>query len=500
MSAPQHARWAVHAASAAAATARGSGSRAACARLACSAEIMAGPTTANLRWQPARHAPSTRRSLNASTRDCARAAKPKPKPNPEDQEPHTTPDEKKQTVSELLETRKTPLIGLGLAAAVLGGYVVMLALSMTGGGDGDGDGDGCCAAPSGRPLELRQGRISAVMFDKDLNRPESLMGVTGLRQLMGGLARGHVLEVAVGTGRNVKYIDWDEIRASAPPVPQPDGAGEVRHVQVKTEAELQRDRVRRRLERGEKGMLLPGDEAPEVVSYTGMDISMDVLEVAWGKLKSEVPELIPRRRRVLKEEAGSEQRKQQQQQTGQVTTPVQSPAPKAPAPAASDADETLAANIGQGRIRLFKSDAQLHLPSPPAVVSHDSSKVLPAPQYYDTILQNFGLCSVSNPQALLANMAAVLRPGSGRIYLLEHGRGSYGWLNALLDRFAPSHFARYGCWWNRDIEDMVRRAEGEVPGLEIVRVERPLWLQGGTMLWIELRVNPDRAKTSAPGT
>lgn len=460
---------------------------------------MVGLTTANAPWQPTRQAPSTRRSLSASTRHCARAAKPKPKPNPNprDKEPHTTPDEKKQTISELLETRKTPLIGLGLAAAVMGGYVVMLALSMTGGADVDGDGDGdvCCAAPSGRPLELRQGRISAVMFDKDLNRPESLMGVTGLRQLMGGLARGHVLEVAVGTGRNVKYFDWDEIRASAPPVSQPDGAAEARPAQVKTEAELQRDRVRRRLERGEKGMLLPGDELPEVVSYTGVDVSMDVLEVAWGKLKSEVPELIPRRRRAPREEAGSEQLKQQQN-AGQVTTPVQPATPKAPAPppAVSDAGETLAANIGQGRIRLFKSDAQLHLPSPPALVSHDASKVLPAPQYYDTILQNFGLCSVSDPQALLANMAAKLRPGSGRIYLLEHGRGSYAWLNALLDRFAPSHFARYGCWWNRDIEDMVRRAEGEVPGLEIVRVERPLWLQGGTMLWIELRVNPDRAR------
>lgn len=389
-----------------------------------------------------------------------------------------------------------PLIGLGLAAAVLGGYVVMLALSMTGGGPTAQPDAPDGAAPSGRPLDLRQGRISAALFDRDLDRPESLMGVRGLRKLMGGLARGHVLEVAVGTGRNIEYVDWDEIRACAPPVPQPaaDGSGDLRASLVRSEAELARERVRRRLEKGEKGMLLPGDEAPEVVSYTGVDVSMDVLEVAWGKLKSAVPDLIPRRRRSSKEDsgAGQQQQQQQQNQAGEATTAVQPSSTQVPA--TSGPDETLAANIGQGRIRLFKSDAQVHLPPPPAVISHDGSRMLPAPRYYDTILQNFGLCSVSDPHALLVNMAAALRPGSGRIYLLEHGRGSYGWLNRLLDRFAPSHFERYGCWWNRDIEDMVRRAEREVPGLEVVRIERPLLLQGGTMLWIELRVDPDKGE------
>lgn len=405
--------------------------------------------------------------------------------------------EEKQTLSQLLDTRKRAgfgrrigLVGAGLAAAVLGAYVVMLVLSVAKSDPEPGD---CCAEPTGRPLDLRQGKISALMFDKDLNRPESVMGVKGLRQLMGGLARGHVLEVAVGTGRNVEYVDWEEIKATAPPVARVAEDGTEVTAEVKSEAQLERERVTRRLAKGKRGMVLPGDESPEVLSYTGADVSTEVLEVAWNKLRKAVPDLIPRRRRNTQEETQPEQQRQQQQQQQRTETSTAIATPHPPSPTQT-ADEALVANLGQGRIRLYKSDAQSHLPPPPAVLSHDSSRVVPAPRYYDTVLQNFGLCSVADPQALLANMAAATRPGSGRIYLVEHGRGSYGWLNGLLDRFAPRHFQRYGCWWNRDIEDIVRKAETAVPGLEVVRIERPLWLQGGTMLWIEMRVNPERAK------
>ncbi|KAH8763244.1 methyltransferase OMS1 [Diaporthe sp. PMI_573] len=291
--------------------------------------------------------------------------------------------------------------------------------------------------PSGRPLDLRSGKITATAFDREQDWNEWIMGITGLRKLMGGLARGHVLEVAVGTGRNIEYMDWDEIKNTAP---RPADEG-------------------RRMEKGKKGLLLPGDDAPEVLSFTGVDVSADVLEVTWTKLKKAVPELIPRRRR-----------------------------------------KALAANIGSGRIRLFKSDAQSQLPSPPPMLAPDAASTLPAPRYFDTILQNFAICSVADPHQLLANMARVLRPGSGRIYLLEHGRGRYDWINGLLDKFAPSHFDRYGCWWNRDIEEAVRRAEREVPGLEVVRIERPLWTQGGTMYWVELRVNPQKEHGSGNGS
>lgn len=367
---------------------------------------------------------------------------------------------------------------------VIGGYVSMLLMSALGGPKEDDEAHLHDCTPTGRPLDVRQGRITALVFDQELNASEGRMGIKGLRKLMGGLARGHVLEVAVGTGRNVDFVDWDEIRAAAPPVVVA-SKGEERR-EAKSETELERERQRRRIDKGQKGMVLPGDEAPEVVSYTGVDVSTDVLEVAWGKLRRAVPELIPQRRRNSAPEP-----QQTKPETGPKSAAMQPSPSDLPAnPPPNSADELLAANIGAGRIRLYKSDAQVHLPPPPVLTSHDSSRVHPAPAFYDTVLQNFGLCSVADPQRLLANMAAVVRPGSGRIYLLEHGRGSYGWLNSLLDKFAPGHFRKYGCWWNRDIEAIVRQAEREVAGLEVVRVDRPVWLQGGTMLWIEMKVNP----------
>lgn len=408
--------------------------------------------------------------------------------------------EQPESLSALIEKRKLPLIASGLAAAVLGGYIMMLVVSMTGEPEGPHTHDAC--VPSGRTLDLRRGKISATSFDRDLDRPESLIGVRKLRGQMGGLARGHVLEVAVGTGRNIEWIDWDEVRATAPPV-LTDHADAARL--VKSPEQLQKERVMRRIEKDKRGMVLPGDETPEVLSYTGVDVSTDVLEVAWGKLKKAVPELIPRKRRKSKEDLETEQQQershgdQAKSWVGKAVATINPSSPKSSLPSSNptgryEEDMVIAANIGQGRIRLYKSDAQTQLPPPPALTSHDSTKIFPAPRYYDTILQNFGLCSVSDPQRLLSTMAAMLQPGTGRIYLLEHGRGSYGWLNGLLDKFAPSHFQRYGCWWNRDIEEIVRRAEQEVPGLEVVRIDRPLWLQGGTMLWVELRVNPDKLK------
>lgn len=424
----------------------------------------------------------------------------------------TRPDDKEaaRPLSELAETYKKQLVVFGLGVAVMGAYIAMVVRSMTRDPCADHQVDARHGqhgdVPSGRPLELRSGKITASAFDREQDWNEWLMGISGLRKLMGGLARGHVLEVAVGTGRNIEYMDWDDIKSSAPR-PMDEGIGFAPN--PKSPEELERDRVKRRMEKGKKGLVLPGDDAPEVLSFTGVDVSADVLEVTWTKLKKAVPELIPRRRRQSNEEHQVHQQQHQQQQeqhkSAEEKRPItfrnplkalsesKTPAPArhpAASPTSQSGDQSLAANIGSGRIRLFKSDAQSQLPSPPSLLAPDAASTLPPPRYFDTILQNFAICSVADPHKLLANLARVLKPGSGRIYLLEHGRGRYDWINRALDKFAPSHFDRYGCWWNRDIEEAVRRAEREVPGLEIVRIERPLWTQGGTMYWIELKVNP----------
>lgn len=87
---------------------------------------------------------------------------------------------------------------------------------------------------------------------------------------------------------------------------------------------------------------------------------------------------------------------------------------------------------------------------------------------YTTILQTMGLCSTPTPQALLTNLAAHLdlsNPDS-RILLLEHGRSDYAWLNNILDNSARKHAEIHGCWFNRDIGEMVEAAANE-SGLEV---------------------------------
>ncbi|OBT80009.1 hypothetical protein VF21_01123 [Pseudogymnoascus sp. 05NY08] len=138
-------------------------------------------------------------------------------------------------------------------------------------------------------------------------------------------------------------------------------------------------------------------------------------------------------------------------------------------------------------------DASLPLPPPPS--STTTSPTSPASpstspttspsseQKYDTILQTMGLCSTPHPSALLLNLASHLAPG-GRILLLEHGRGYWGWLNNILDALAPGHAERFGCWWNREVGGILEEVCGKEGGLRVVEVRRRNW---GTTWWVELR-------------
>lgn len=127
---------------------------------------------------------------------------------------------------------------------------------------------------------------------------------------------------------------------------------------------------------------------------------------------------------------------------------------------------------------------------------------------YDTIIQTMGICSETNPVAFLKRMGELCRqPGEistgldknviaqesqqfrkqfekskdygasepeeqremieavmaeadgdlgGKILLLEHGRSYLGFLNRVLDNGAKMHADHYGCWWNKDIEQVIK--------------------------------------------
>ncbi|KAH8666306.1 hypothetical protein BX600DRAFT_511249 [Xylariales sp. PMI_506] len=363
-----------------------------------------------------------------------------PTPSAPVQDPLYTPPPKEVSVSELVRTRWVGLFGAGAATLCLGFFAASFLWANSGEAPRYVTGQEPCV-PTGRPSIQ-----SPVEFDLHLDKSEWRYGITKLRRGLAAEATGHVLEVAVGSGRNLEFYDW----------------GGVTTALLTTTAE----RNRTRLERsgwGARGI----DDANELTSFTGVDVNEEMLDLGLRRMRLVVPhaaDLIPEKSTFAK---------------------LSSALPH-------DRDSsggTPAVHLLGDRIRLFKADAQDGLPPPPP---SGAAK-------YDTIVETFGLCSVRDPVQLLANMAAQLAPGTGRILLLEHGRSWWDLVNGVLDRAAGAHFERFGCWWNRDIEAVVREAEARVPGLEVLELRRPGWFKFGTHYWIELRVRPATPTESAAG-
>jgi methyltransferase OMS1 len=116
---------------------------------------------------------------------------------------------------------------------------------------------------------------------------------------------------------------------------------------------------------------------------------------------------------------------------------------------------------------------------------------------YDTIVQTMGVCSTSHASALLRRLGQLCRqPGEfsahvvpenddgrgGKILLLEHGKGHFDFINRFLDDGAKMHAAHYGCWWNKDIAEVIRES-----GLVVERMRR---YNFGTTWEIVLRPAP----------
>jgi len=103
---------------------------------------------------------------------------------------------------------------------------------------------------------------------------------------------------------------------------------------------------------------------------------------------------------------------------------------------------------------------------PVEVVTARAEK-LPFPdESFDAAVAAFVLCSVDDPQAVLAEARRVLRPG-GKLVLLEHVRGD-GRTARWQDRITPLHRKMAGnCHLNRDTRATVAAA-----GFDATAVER----------------------------
>ncbi|CAK7216441.1 hypothetical protein SBRCBS47491_002825 [Sporothrix bragantina] len=335
--------------------------------------------------------------------------------------------EEPESLDSLFSQRKLPLVGAALAAGVLGFYIMPLLVTYLSGGcreEHKHEEISPDAVPTGLPP------VGAAAFDASLDMPERIMGIRSQRRKLARESTGAVLEVAVGTGRNVGHYIWDPAEFSP---------NYTRAAALSSGEAIVR-------------------EGAAITSFTGIDLSGEALGIARTQLRVTVPAVaseIPKKAPTIENDNSKK--------TNEVV------------------------NVLDGKVRLFQGDAMQPLPAPANAAS----------PYYDTVVQTFGLCSVADPVVLLANMAAVVKPDTGRIVLLEHGRGGWSVVNSLLDKYATKHFARFGCWWNRDMAAIVADAQKAVPGLEVVSVKRPGWLQFGTLWRIELRVKGPAGKDVA---
>jgi methyltransferase OMS1 len=64
-----------------------------------------------------------------------------------------------------------------------------------------------------------------------------------------------------------------------------------------------------------------------------------------------------------------------------------------------------------------------------------------------------------------------------QVLLLEHGLGTWDFINRTLDRGAKHHLEKWGCQYNRDIKGIVKRS-----GLRVERTQR--WHFGTTHVYV----------------
>ena len=248
----------------------------------------------------------------------------------------------------------------------------------------------------------------APKYDQEIEKDEATSGIADLRKAMAAQASGNVLEVAGGTGRNLRYYG-----SNVTSLLITDYSEAMLQVAARKVAEL-----RAAAAVAEK----VADKAAKTASANG-DSSSASSDAAGG---------------------------------GSASSGSASSGSASSGAASSGAASSGAASGGAGAgalssVTLAVTDAaQLALP--------DAS--------YDTVVDTFGLCSFEDPEAALREIRRCCKPG-GRILLLEHGESDWSLLAKWQRHRLNRHVVKWGCYWNRDILGLVKES-----GLRIKEIQR----------------------------
>jgi ubiquinone/menaquinone biosynthesis C-methylase UbiE len=246
--------------------------------------------------------------------------------------------------------------------------------------------------------------------------PADALGLPDLRRALLSRARGHVLELAVGTGLNLPLYDTAAGGGAAAGVACA-GAGLF----------------------GPAAAAAAQPGAPALCSVTGVDLSRGMLAQAARRAEA-------------------------------LTVTQAPPAARPLALVAADGDATA---------RDASAGARDSAVVPLRLVRADAGALPFADGAFDTALDTFSLCVLPDPQAALRELSRVTRPG-GRVLLLEHSASDFAPLAAYqraTERVVAA--SSKGCAWAQDVVGMVERTPGlrvksvmrHLPGGVLVSVE-----------------------------